>query len=106
MSPPLLQLPGDIRHQSFHDLKAINKVAGFWVVRLRSAADVLVVPALDSTSAVSSLTSGVTASSFYIHDGTESPLEITGGSLGTTAVIATLHRQGLVNNLSKDQTPT
>lgn len=102
----ILQLPGDIKSVEFVDLKAINKTAGFWVVNLRSASDVLVVPGLDSTSSVASLTSGVTASNFYLYDGTESPLEITGGSSGTEAVIATLHRKGLVNNLSVDYTPT
>lgn len=100
-----LQTPGDVKHNSFVDIKPINKVAGLWVVRLRSSSDLLTVPGLDSTSAVGSLTSGITASNFYIDEG-QSLLTITGGSDGDEAVIATLHRKGFVNNLSRDDDPT
>lgn len=101
-----LQTPGDIKSVSFVDIKSVNKTASLWVVNLRSSSDLLMVPGLDSTSAIGSLTSGISVANYYLYAGQQSPIVITGGSSGTQAVIAALHRRGLINHLSKDETPT
>lgn len=100
-----LQTPGDIKANKFVDVKTIDQVVGIWVVRLRSSSDLLTVPGLYSTSSVGSLTAGVSVANFYIDEG-RSQITITGGSDGTEAVITTLHRVGLSNNLSVDDDPT
>lgn len=91
---------GDIKYVTFEDLKPIHRVAGLWVVTLRSSSDILQVPGADAAAAVSTTVS--VTSGFYVSDG-ETLLTLTGGSAGTEAVIATLHREGLSNNLSLDR---
>jgi acetyl-CoA acetyltransferase len=95
---------GDIRHSASHDVRPIDKVCKVWVVTLRSASDLLQVPGLDTNDGCASLTTGVSAASFYVADG-ESLVALTGGSNGTEAVVVTLHREGLSNNLSLDRRP-
>ena len=90
---------GDIKYVTFEDLKPIHRVAGLWVVTLRSASDILQVPGCDGANAIDGTVS--VTSGFYTNDG-ETLLTLT-GSAGDVGVIATLHREGLSNNLSLDR---
>lgn len=100
-----LQTPGDVKNVTFQDIKALDRVVGIWTLTLRSSSDTLVVPGLNDTDGVGSLTTGITVSAGALTEG-QNTLTITGGSLGTEAVVTTLHRQGFLNNLSRDEDPT
>ena len=92
---------GDVKHVQFEDIKVIDKVVSVWTLTLRSSSDLLTIPRVghDSSYSVSSLTASHTAA-FYSSTKGETLVQITGGALGETAVVAALHRQGLSNNLS------
>ena len=92
---------GEVKHVTFEDIRTIDKVVSIWTLTLRSSSDLLKVPRIDGDSsyAVSSL-SGTHTAAFYSSTKGESLVQITGGALGETAVVAALHRQGLSNNLT------
>ena len=121
----ILQTPGDVKSVKFVDLPATAQIAAIWTVTLRSAADTIVVPGLESVSAVGSLkaTTTVTAEAGQA-GGTSaiSPQSVSGytdatpqigssiiniasGSAGDVFVFATLHRPGAINNLSIADAP-
>jgi hypothetical protein len=91
---------GDINVVKFEDIKPIDSVVGLWVVTLRSSSDLLKVPRLgtDSNYSVNSLTKGYTAT-FYSSTKGETLVQLTGPA-GAKMAVATLHRQGLSNNLT------
>jgi len=99
-----LQMPGDVKCSKMVDI-SVNQVAGFWTVVLRSASDTIVVPGLESTSAVGSLKPTTTVSAGALTEGNNT-VTIAGGAAGDVFTFATLHRKGMVNNLSIDEDPT
>jgi len=91
---------GDIRYAKFEDIRPVDSVVGLWVVTLRSPSDLLTVPRLgtDSDYSVNSLTGAYTAT-FYSSTKSETLVQLVGPA-GGDVVVATLHRQGLSNNLT------
>lgn len=92
---------GDVKYVTFEDIRTIDKVVSIWTLTLRSSSDLLTIPRVghDSNYSVSSLTASHTAA-FYSSSKGETVVQVTGGALGETAVVAALHRQGLSNNLT------
>lgn len=100
-----LQTPGDVISIQSVDILPTRQVSKIYTVKLRSASDTIVVPGLASTSAVGSLTSGITVTAGALTEG-QNTVSIAGGALGTKATFATLHRIGISNNLGIDEDPT
>jgi hypothetical protein len=100
-----LDNPHNVKSVQHLSLKSARQQIMIWDVELLSSSDTLTVPGLESTSAVGSLTSGISVSAGALTEG-DNTLTITGGSAGTRAIIATAHRKGLVNSTSRDEDPT
>lgn len=102
---PSIDNPHNVKSVKNLSLKSANQQVMVWDVELLSSSDTLTVPGLQSTSAVGSLTSGISVSAGALTEGSNT-LTITGGTAGSRAIIATAHRKGLVNNTSRDEDPT
>jgi hypothetical protein len=100
-----LDNPHFTKSVKFLDLVSANQQIMIWDVELQSGSDTITVPGLESTTALGALTTGITATAGALTAGNNT-VTITGGSLGTRAIIATAHRKGLSNNLSRDEDPT
>jgi hypothetical protein len=94
-----LQNPGDVKNVTYIDLPATNQVAAIWTVNLRSSSDQITVPQLESTGGVGSLKTTTTVSAAAASNG-QNVITIGSGSAGDTFVFATLHRVGVLNNLT------
>jgi hypothetical protein len=96
----------DFKLIKFEDIPATNQVAGIWTVTLQTSTDFLVnvVPTLETTSSICSLTSGITAVAGAAGGGFNT-IQITGGSDGQDLTFVTLHRKGNSNHLSLDEAP-
>jgi hypothetical protein len=101
-----LDNPGNVVNVQTITLPAARQVAMLWDLKLQSSSDTLNVPALASTDAVSSLTTGVTATNSDTPNEGEASIVIASGSEGQRVVVATLHRVGMSNNLTIDEDPT
>jgi hypothetical protein len=102
-----LQTPGDVNSVRFIDVPSLDQVVGVWEVTLRSTSDTLVVPGLENTGGVGSLTTNITVSASAIAEGdTTITLAGSAAALGVKAVFTTLHRIGMTNYTSIDEDPT
>lgn len=92
--------PHNVKSIRSTDLPTKRQVIMVWDVLLLSSSDTLTVPGLESTSAVGSLTTGISVSAGALTAG-QNTVTITGGSAGTRALISTAHRPGYFNDLSR-----
>jgi len=94
-----LDNPHNIKSVRFFDLLSANQVLAVWCLVLASESDTFTVPGLESTSAVGSLTSGISVSAGALNEGSNL-ITVSGGSAGGRVLVATAHRKGFTNNLS------
>ena len=80
--------PHNVKSVQSFNLKSARQQIMVWDVELLSSSDTLTVPGLESTSAVGSLTNGISVSAGALTEGNNT-LTITGGSAGSRAIIAT-----------------
>lgn len=96
--------PHNIKSVETVDLPGTNQMIMVWCLKLLTSSDTFTVPGLQSTSAVSSLTAGISVAAGALTDG-QNTVTVTGGTVGATALVATAHRKGMTNALGIDETP-
>jgi len=101
---------GNIKSVRFVDIPTLDQVVGLWHLVLQSASDTLTVPGLLTTEAVADLEYDTVAHTILVSAGAltegQNTVTIAGGGLGVEVLIATRHRTGFLNNLSRDEDPT
>jgi hypothetical protein len=97
-----LDNPHFIKSTAAVELKAANQMVLIWYLDLQSGSDTFIAPQLDSTSGVASLTAGVSVSNSDADVDGQATIAVTGGSLGTKAIVVTSHVKGFKNSLGID----
>lgn len=87
------------------DIPSARQYVSIYDLELSSSSDTLTVPGLQSTSAVGSLTAGITVTAGALTEG-QTTLTITGGTKGTRCLVSVAHRKGFRSNLGRDEDPT